>query len=143
MEIDDPIDDLRRAELGVAVADALTALAGGDRGERGTIDLRTAEAVREYLAAHCTEPTPASALEAVAGSDRFTIARQFRRAFGTSPDRYRVMRRLALARAQIACGRPLAEVAADTGFADQSHLTRQFKRAYGVTPARWAALVRG
>ena len=35
------------------------------------------------------------------GIDRFTIARQFRRAFGTSPDRYRTMRRLARARAAI------------------------------------------
>jgi AraC-like DNA-binding protein len=51
------------------------------------------------------------------------------------------MRRLALARAAIERGLPLAEAAVRAGFADQSHMTRQFKRTYGLTPARWTALV--
>jgi AraC-like DNA-binding protein len=76
----------------------------------------------------------------VTGSDRFTLARHFRRAFGPSPGRYRMLRRLAFARQAVERGEPLVEVAARAGFADQSHLTRQFKRAYGVTPARSAAL---
>ena len=67
-----------------------------------------------------------------------TGARHFRRAYATSPDRYRTMRRLALARRAIQDGVPLAAVAAESGFADQSHMTRQFKRVYGVTPAVYA-----
>ncbi len=98
------------------------------------------QVVRGYLTAHAGEQTPASTLEKVAGIDRFTIARHFRRAFGTSPDRYQTLRRLALARAAIESGRPLAETAAEAGFADQSHVTRQFKRTYGLTPGRWMAL---
>jgi AraC-like DNA-binding protein len=35
-------------------------------------------------------------------------------------------------------GEPIAEVAADVGFVDQSHLTRQFQRVMGTTPARYA-----
>ena len=93
-----------------------------------------------YLDAHASEQTPSRTLERVAGIDRFTIARQFRRAYGTSPDRYRTMRRLDSARAAIASGTPLAQTAAGAGFADQSHLTRQFKRAYGLAPGRWIAL---
>jgi AraC-like DNA-binding protein len=50
------------------------------------------------------------------------------------------MRRVALARAAIEEGVPLARAAAYAGFADQSHMTRQFKRTYGLTPARWTAL---
>jgi AraC-like DNA-binding protein len=78
-------------------------------------------------------------LERIAGIDRWTIARHFRAAFGTSPDRYRTMRRLELARRAIAAGASLADAAATAGFADQSHMTRHFKRAYGITPGRWAA----
>jgi AraC-like DNA-binding protein len=37
-------------------------------------------------------------------------------------------------------GRPLAEVAAETGFADQAHFTRAFKSAFGLPPARYRAL---
>jgi AraC-like DNA-binding protein len=34
-------------------------------------------------------------------------------------------------------GFPIADVAAQTGFADQSHLTRRFKRVVGVTPGQY------
>ena len=34
-------------------------------------------------------------------------------------------------------GASLAEAAATSGFADQSHMTRQFKKAYGLSPGRW------
>jgi len=42
---------------------------------------------RDYLDAHIGMPTPLRTLEQVAGLDRFTLARQFPRAYGTSPDR--------------------------------------------------------
>src|SRR5205085_10522058 len=79
-------------------------------------------------------------LEKVARTDRFTITRHLRWAFGTSPDRYRTLRRLALARAAMESGQSLARAAAESGFADQSHMTRHFKRTYGLTPGRWMAL---
>jgi AraC-like DNA-binding protein len=142
-DIDEPISDLARAEMAAALADTLRSLGGRPGGHPVTIDLRAVELARDYLAAHASEQTRASTLEAVTGTDRFTLARHFRRAFGTSPDRYRTMRRLALARAAIERGVPLAEAAASAGFADQSHMTRQFKRAYGLTPARWTALSAG
>jgi AraC-like DNA-binding protein len=138
-DLDEPISDLARAEIVAAVADVLRALAGAP--EHGcTIDLRAVELARDYIVSHAREQTPASTLEEITGTDRFTLARHFRRAFGTSPDRYRTLRRLALARAAIEQGVPLAQAAARAGFADQSHMTRQFKRAYGLTPARWTAV---
>ena len=139
-DIDEPISDLARVETATALADALRSLSGRPDHRPVTIDIRAVEIAREYLAAHASEQTPASTLEQITGVDRFTLARHFRRAFGTSPDRYRTMRRLALARTAIENGVPLAEAAAHAGFADQSHMTRQFKRTYGLTPARWTAL---
>jgi AraC family transcriptional regulator len=40
---------------------------------------------------------------------------------------------------------PIARIAVDAGFADQSHFTRMFKRYVGTTPARYRrdAHVRG
>jgi AraC-like DNA-binding protein len=141
-DVDDPVDELRVVEIAATVADALAALSDArpGRGQGDAIDLRAAALVRDHLAAHAREQTPAAELERITGADRFTIARHFRRAFGTSPDRYRMLRRLDLARAAIEAGEPLARAAAGAGFADQSHMTRQFKRAYGLTPARWLAL---
>lgn len=139
-DIDEPVSDLARVDIAATIADALRTFSGRPDNRRTTIDVRAVELAREYLVAHAREPTPASALEHITGTDRFTLARHFRRAFGTSPDRYRTMRRLALARTAIESGLPLAQAAAQTGFADQSHMTRQFKRTYGLTPARWTAL---
>ena len=138
-DIDEPLDELGAAAAATAVADALEA-AAGRAPSTPPIDTAAVTAVREHLAAHPTDGTRAADLERIAGMDRWSVARQFRRAFGTSPDRYRRMRRLALARDAIAAGEPLAAVAAGTGFADQSHMTRHFTRAYGLTPGRWAAL---
>jgi AraC family transcriptional regulator len=46
--------------------------------------------------------------------------------------------RLAWAAAELARGgKPLAEIAAGAGFADQSHFTRIFRRHVGTTPARY------
>ena len=139
-DIDDPISELSSAEIAVAVADCLVSLSDCPDRRRATVDIRAVELVREYLAAHAREQTPASTLEKIAGTDRFTITRHFRWAFGTSPDRYRTLRRLALAQAAIESGQSLAQVAAEAGFADQSHMTRHFKRTYGLTPTRWRAL---
>jgi AraC-like DNA-binding protein len=141
-DVDEPIDEVSAAEIAAAVADCLLSLSGR-RDRQATIDLEAVERVRDYLAANAREHTPAATLETIAGTDRFTIARHFRRAFGTSPNRYRTLRRLALARTAIESGQSLARAAADAGFADQSHMTRQFKRTYGLTPARWLALTRG
>jgi AraC-like DNA-binding protein len=140
-DIDEPINELSCAEIAAAVADGLLSLSGRPDRRRTTIDMRAVEFVRDYLATHAREQTPASILEKIAGTDRFTIARHFRWAFGTSPDRYRTLRRLALARTAIESGQSLARAAAEAGFADQSHMTRQFKRTYGLTPARWTALI--
>ena len=49
-----------------------------------------------------------------------------------------------MARAQrlLATGASLAEAAAGTGFADQSHFTRHFKAHLGLTPGRYLSLQR-
>jgi AraC-like DNA-binding protein len=73
----------------------------------------------------------------IAGIDRFRLTRLFQRAFGTSPHAYLVRLRLRAARRLLATGRTPAQVAAEVGFADQSHLGRWFRRAYRMTPAAY------
>ena len=76
-------------------------------------------------------------LAGLAGIDRFRLTRLFQRAFGTSPHAYLVRLRLRAARRLLATGRTPAQVAAEVGFADQSHLGRWFRRAYRMTPAAY------
>jgi AraC-like DNA-binding protein len=73
--------------------------------------------------------------------DRAYLIRAFRSAVGMPPHRYLIQIRVREAKRLIRKGRPLAEVAAETGFADQSHLTRHFKSLTGMTPGQLRAEV--
>lgn len=117
----------------------------GDAGlhkPRGRVALRAAARARDFLVAESHRVVGSDELERISGLDRFTLARHFRSAFGTSPHRFQVGQRLMRAQAMIAEGVALSEAAAAAGFADQSHLTRHFSARFGVTPGRWAALSR-
>ena len=93
--------------------------------------------VRDFLHDHMEGNVGLDELATIAGIDRFRLTRLFQRAFGTSPHAYLVRLRLRAARRLLASGRTPAEVAAEVGFADQSHLGRWFRRAYRMTPAAY------
>lgn len=101
------------------------------------LDMSALLRVHAAIVATPAHPFTAGELAEVAGMDRWSLARQFRAAFGTSPSRFRAMRRLDLAQRLMRQGSTQAEAALEAGFADQSHLSRMFKRAYGLTPRQW------
>src|SRR5262249_23550283 len=73
-------------------------------------------------------------LAAIAGRSRFHFSRVFSRSVGLSPHRYIVHLRLRHAVELVRRGHSsLAEIAAGTGFADQSHLARWVRRVHGVS----------
>ncbi|CAB5712038.1 Multiple antibiotic resistance protein marA [Delftia tsuruhatensis] len=84
-------------------------------------------------------PLTLAALAGEAGLSRYQFLRAFARATGMTPHAYLVQRRLHHVRRLIAAGMPLAEAAADAGFADQSHMTRLFVRSFGMAPGAYAA----
>lgn len=131
----------RLAEGLVARADSARRSPRGATAGRA-VAFRGVTRAREFLVAEAPRTIASEELEGVSGLDRFALARHFRAAFGTSPHRFQVGRRLVRARTMIAEGTPLSEVAAATGFADQSHLTRHFSARFGLTPGRWAVLSR-
>jgi AraC-like DNA-binding protein/mannose-6-phosphate isomerase-like protein (cupin superfamily) len=68
------------------------------------------------------------------GVSREGFSRTFGKRYGMPPHAYWLMHRLNKARDQLRAGQHIADVAFETGFADQSHLGRWFKRAFGITP---------
>lgn len=102
------------------------------RGERHAV-----AKARAYLAAHYAEDVSLERLAAVAGLSAFHLVRQFRQAYGLPPHLYLTHVRVLQAKALLAGGQPIAEVASAVGFTDQSHLTRRFKRIVGVTPGQY------
>lgn len=92
---------------------------------------------RELLEHALAAPPSLTALAAAVGANHFSLLRAFRRRFGVPPHAFVIRLRAERARAMLARGVELAEVAQLLGFADQSHMTRVFKRCYGITPAAY------
>lgn len=97
----------------------------------------TVRRVRELIEDRLTDNISLDELAAHAALSPYHLLRVFRKAVGMTPHVYRTQQRLIRAKALLAAGIPIAEVAAQTGFTDQSHLTRRFKQAYGVPPGAY------
>ncbi|ULK97252.1 AraC family transcriptional regulator [Bradyrhizobium sp. I71] len=106
------------------------------RSLRGVIGAPTLRRIREYISEHLAEPIEVAELASVSGRSPFHFTRAFARSVGMTPHRYVVHLRLRAAVARIREGRTrLADVAAETGFSDQSHLSRWIRRVHGVAPS--------
>ena len=93
---------------------------------------------KAFLDDHPGADISLSELATLAGLSPYHLVRQFKQYFGLPPHAYQIQSRLRLARALIRQRKPLATVAVEAGFHDQSHLHRHFKKALGTTPGRYA-----
>ena len=130
-------DEILRVEFAVEAVDCLEAATGKPTDPRGPISMRGLNRAREAIADNPACGLRATQLEQLADMDRWSLARGFRAAFGTSPTRYRTMRQLERVRDRIEAGVPLAQAALEAGFSDQSHMTRRFREAFGMSPRQW------
>jgi AraC family transcriptional regulator len=106
------------------------------RATRGTLGKHALQRIRDYILAHLGEPIEVDKLAQLANRSAFHFTRVFTRSVGMTPHRYVVHLRLQAAIEQVRAGRTgLAGIAADTGFADQSHLSRWVRRVHGVAPS--------
>lgn len=90
-------------------------------------------------------PTPGLEVRHIAeliGVHPVSLARHFRRHFDCSPASAIRRCRVDRAAAALVRDRPLADLALEGGFADQSHFTRDFRTTYGVTPRRFRNAIR-
>jgi AraC family transcriptional regulator len=94
---------------------------------------------RDLLHERFAESMRLSDVASAVGVEPDRLARGFRRVYHEPLATY--VRRLRVnAAAELLMGdanAPIAAIAADVGFADQSHLTRSFLRTLGTTPARY------
>jgi AraC-like DNA-binding protein len=138
-----PLEELERENVVTAISDALLAMDPSARtGAPPDRIYARVETARDYLNTYFRRSVTSAELERETGLDRYSLARAFRRHFGTSPHRYLTMRRLDDVRTSLRTQATLASAACDAGFADQSHMTRQFKQAFGLSPGRWRELDR-
>jgi AraC family transcriptional regulator len=72
----------------------------------------------------------------IAGLSPFHFSRLFHALVGLAPHQYLLRCRLRNAQRLLLAdeGRSVADIAAESGFADQAHLAQQFRRAFGSSP---------
>lgn len=93
--------------------------------------------VRHYLDEHFAQPVSLSELARLVGLSPYYVHRVFEREVGMPPHVYLESVRIREAQRLLAQGEPIAQVAAELGFSDQSHLTRRFTHLLGVTPGQY------
>jgi AraC-like DNA-binding protein len=93
--------------------------------------------VRERLADELVNPPTLGELASMMGVSKYQLLRRFESAYGVPPHRWLLVQRVERARGLIRLGSSLADAAACSGFADQSHMTRHFARQFGFTPGAW------
>lgn len=119
--------DLAARLLGPSISETTAAIGAGVRAARERIDDAPAE------------PQTLASLAATAGLSRYQFLRAFTRLTGLPPHAYLLQRRVHNARQLVRAGQSLAEAAAASGFADQSHMTRCFVRTWGLTPGAFVS----
>jgi AraC-like DNA-binding protein len=118
------------------VEEAIAILAEGSRSaarQRPTWLPQVIDRIHE----HWDRPPSAAALARLAGISTTYLCRSFKRTMGVTLQQYGLLLRLDKARGLLWGTRlPLPDVAAETGFADQSHLTRSLTMLSNQTPLR-------
>jgi len=94
--------------------------------------------VLAHIDAHLSTSIRNEDLAAVArlSTSHFNVA--FRNSVGESPHEHIIRRRVERAQGlMLSTDKPLSDIAAECGLADQPHLTRLFRRIVGESPAAW------
>lgn len=99
---------------------------------------RRSPGVSEALDALALSGSVRDAARGVGLSER-SLGRLVRLHTSRPPVWWRNLARARRAASRVDDGTPLADVAADQGFADQAHMTREFRRWFGAPPTRFRA----
>jgi len=100
------------------------------------------ERVREYIIEFHSHNLSLAELARVANFSPFHLTRVFAKEVGMPPHAFLTQVRVAKAKKLIRIGVSLSDVAALTGFADQSHFIRHFRRLMKITPGAYLKTAR-
>jgi AraC family transcriptional regulator len=111
---------------------------------KGGLSSATRRRLRDYIDAHLTQALTLGDLAQVANLSEYHLSRMFRLSFGRPPHAWIAQQRVERARTLLRhTGLPLAEVAAQCGYANPSHFSHRFREAVGASPIVYREALRG
>ena len=110
---------------------------------KGGLSKRQLRNLMDYIESSLEGDIGIDALTRVAHLSRYHLGKMFKQSTGLTLHQYVTWRRIRRAQQMLRDGRrALTEIAAETGFANQSHFTTVFARTMGITPHRYRLAVR-
>jgi AraC family transcriptional regulator len=135
-----PLDRLYGESLTVALMVALLNASQNRTKERLTGGLAAWQLriAKEYLEQEISSKVSLEELARLTGLSRSRLARGFKTSTGIAPYTWALQFRIHRAKDLLVKGnQPIAIIALEAGFADQSHFTKAFRRLAGITPREW------
>lgn len=105
--------------------------------KRAKAESKAISLIRDYLEAHCVENISIDDLAKLAGLNPYYLIRCFRQQVGIPPHCYKQHWQLLAAKQALHTEKPLADIATEYGFYDQSHFTRAFKQTFALPPGAY------
>ncbi len=134
--VDSQLDTLAKQEAAVGFFSLVEQRLGGSGLTPRPANPKVERAAR-YIDAHYLQPIRLEDLCAVANLSEAYLIRAFEQHYHMTPHAWLVNRRIQHGQAQLRGGEPIADIAQQSGFADQAHFQRAFKKHLAVTPGQY------
>jgi len=133
-------DPIERESILIQLLHRLITHYGDSSPEVSPLDVpwNTLQQVQDYIGAHYTHKLSLIQLAGICHLSPYHFQRTFVEHTGLSPHDYQLYLRIKHSKELLRQRLPIAEVAQDVGFVDQSHFTHSFKRLVGITPGYFA-----
>lgn len=93
--------------------------------------------IHDYILNHVKDEITLDKLQQISGLNKFSIIRNFKKLYLTTPAAYHLQFRVAEAKRLLSNGAEVLDVCEELRFYDQAHLIREFKKMYGITPGTY------
>lgn len=99
--------------------------------------------IHNYILNHVNDIITLDKLQQISGLNKFSIIRNFKKLYITTPASYHLQYKVAEAKRLLSKGVDVFEICEGLRFYDQAHLIREFKKMYGTTPATYIRQLKG
>jgi AraC-like DNA-binding protein len=134
--IDPARESLEKHEAAIAFFTLMQQRLGGSDAPLKKVNVKV-ERAAQYINQHFLRAIRLEEICQAANLSEAYLIRAFEQHYHITPHAYLINRRIQHAQAQLREGEPIADIAQQSGFADQAHFQRVFKKHLAATPGQY------